>query len=172
MNKAFLSIAFLAAGLMIASCGNNKKPEPQKPAEQAQPEAQAQPQATETQATAEEATPVNTEDRAWYTVDIPTNWEVKQYVSEMTAKKEGAELNFKEQAKADVEKWIENIGKDAEKTDAISTGDITWNLFKNGQGFKTIYVAQVKDGVVRVGSSIDNPNDPEVLNILATVKGK
>lgn len=158
---------------MIASCGNNKKPEPQKQAaDQPQPEAQAQPQASETQVPAEEAIPVNTEDRAWYTVDIPTNWEVKQYVSEMTAKKEGAELNFKEQAKADVEKWIENIGKDAEKTDAISTGDITWSVFQNGQGFKTIYVAQVKEGVVRVGSSLENPNDPEVLNILATVKGK
>lgn len=160
MKKVLLCIAILAAGLMIASCKNNKKPQNQPATQQAAPQA------------APEADPIKTEDRAWYTVDIPANWEVKQYVSEMTAKKEGAELNFKEQAKADVEKWIENIGKDAEKTDAISTGDITWSVFQNGQGFKTIYVAQVKEGVVRVGSSLENPNDPEVLNILATVKGK
>lgn len=160
MKKVLLCIAILAAGLMIASCKNNKKPQNQPATQQAAPQA------------APEADPVKTEDRAWYTVDIPANWEVKQYVSEMTAKKEGAELNFKEQAKADVEKWIENIGKDAEKTDAISTGNITWNVFQNGQGFKTIYVAQVKEGVVRVGSSLENPNDPEVLNILASVKGK
>lgn len=152
--------AILAAGLMIASCKNNKKPQNQPATQQAAPQA------------APEADPVKTEDRAWYTVDIPANWEVKQYVSEMTAKKEGAELNFKEQAKADVEKWIENIGKDAEKTDAISTGDITWNVFKNVYGFKTLYVAQVKDGVVRVGSTYEDPNHPDAIKIIETVKAK
>ena len=154
----------------MISCGNNsnKKPAQEPAAQQAAQSAQA-----EAQTQAPEAEPVKTEDRAWYTVDIPTSWEAKQYVSEMTVKKSGAELNFKEQAKSEVDKWIENINADgAEKSDAISFGDITWNVFKNAQGFKTIYLAQIKDGVVRVGTNIDNPNDPEVIKILETVKGK
>ena len=152
----------LAAGLLMTSCGNNsgKKAESQEPVAQAQ---------TETS----EAETINTEDRAWYTVEIPSSWEVKQYVSEMIVKKAGAELNFKEQAKGNIDNWIESIyvGQ-AEKYDSITTGDITWNVFKNAQGFKTVYVAQVNDGVVRVGSSIADSNDPEVIKILETVKGK
>ena len=91
----------------------------------------------------------------------------------MIVKKAGAELNFKEQAKGNIDNWIESIYTgEAEKYDSITTGDITWNVFKNAQGFKTVYVAQVKDGVVRVGSSVTDPNDPEVIEILRTVKGK
>ena len=170
MKKALFSLAILSAGLMIASCGNNSGKKPaQEPAAQAQ---QAAP-AAQPQNAAPEAEPVKTEDRAWYTVDIPTSWEAKQYVSEMIVKKADAELNFKELAKSDIANWIDNIGNEAEeKLDAISTGDITWNVFKNAQGFKTVYVAQVKDGVVRVGSSVTDPNDPEVIEILRTVKGK
>ena len=154
----------------MTSCGNNsnKKAKNQEPV--AQQAAQPAPKA---EAEVQEAEPVKTEDRSWYTVDIPTSWEAKQYVSEMTVKKSGKELNFKEQAKSDVANWIENIyNEGAEKLDAISTGDITWNVFKNSQGFKTIYVAQVKDGVVRVGTNIENPNDSDVIKIIETVKGK
>ncbi|MBR5075064.1 MAG: hypothetical protein IKX26_07570 [Bacteroidales bacterium] len=171
MKKAVFTLAILAAaGLMIASCGNNSGKKPaQEPAAQAQ---QAAP-APQPQNAASEAESVKTEDRAWYTVDIPASWETKQYVSEMTLKKGGMELNFKEQAKSDVANWIDNIGNEAEeKLDAISTGDITWNVFKNVQGFKTVYVAQVNDGVVRVGTNLVNQNDPEVIKILETVKGK
>ena len=170
MKKAVFTLAILAAGLLIASCGNNsnKKAKTQEPIAQ-----QAQQQAPEPQKAVAEEEPVKTEDRAWYTVDIPTSWEVKQYVSEMTVKKNGAELNFKEQAKSDVANWIEKIfNEGAEKLDAISTGDITWNVFKNVQGFKTIYVAQVNDGVVRVGTNLDNPNSPDVITIIKTVQGK
>ncbi|MBR5399948.1 MAG: hypothetical protein IK103_09190 [Bacteroidales bacterium] len=170
MKKAVFTLAILAAGLMIASCGNNSGKKPaQEPAAQAQQAATA----AQPQNAAPEAEPVKTEDRAWYTVDIPTSWEAKQYVSEMTVKKGGMELNFKEQAKSDEANWIDNIGSEAEeKLDAISTGDITWNVFKNAQGFKTVYVAQVKDGVVRVGTNVENPNEEEIIKILETVKGK
>ncbi len=146
---------------MIASCKNNKKPQNQPATQQAAPQA------------APEADPVKTEDRAWYTVDIPTSWEAKQYVSEMTVRRAGAELNFKEQANSDINNWIENINADGgEKSDAISTGDITWNVFKNVYGFKTLYVAQVKDGVVRVGSTYEDPNHPDAIKIIETVKAK
>jgi hypothetical protein len=169
MKKAVFTLMILAAGLLMTSCGNNsKKAKTQEPvAKQA-----AQP-APAPQAEAQEAETVNTEDRAWYTVDIPVSWETKQYVSEMILKKGNNELNFKEQAKGNIENWIESIYTgETEKLDFFTSGDITWSVFKNAQGFRTVYVAQVNDGVVRVGSSIADPNDPEVIKILETVKGK
>ncbi len=166
MKKALFGLAILTAGLVMVSCGGNKSAKTEE-----QPAAAEQTKAEESEAPAAET--FKTEDRAWYTVDIPSPWKADQYVSEMTVKKEGAELNFKEQAKSDVAKWVENISKAAEsKLSDITTGDITWNVFKNAQNFKTVYVAQVKDGVVRVGSSLEDANDAEVLKILQSVKAK
>ncbi len=166
MKKALFGLAILTAGLVMVSCGGNKSAKTEE-----QPAAAEQTKAEEAQAQAAET--FKTEDRAWYTVDITSPWKADQYVSEMTVKKEGAELNFKEQAKSDVAKWVENISKAAEsKLSDITTGDITWNVFKNAQNFKTVYVAQVKDGVVRVGSSLEDANDAEVLKILQSVKAK
>jgi len=164
MKKTIFSFAIAAVAALMVSCGGkteNNAPEATAEGEQA------------TEQKAEEEVAAKTEDRAWYTVDIPTSWEAKQYASEMIVKKEGAELNFKEQAKGELAKWLENVTKDAESPlDDITTGDITWKVFKNVKEFKTVYVAQVNDGVVRVGSSLEDANDADVLKILGTVKGK
>ena len=89
----------------------------------------------------------------------------------MTVRRAGAELNFKEQANSDINNWIENINADGgEKSDAISAGDITWNVFKNVYGFKTLYVAQVKDGVVRVGSTYEDANNRNLVTFVSRVQ--
>ena len=164
--KKVLFFGAVLAGLTLASCGK-KGAEATTEKDANAPTEQVENKATETEAEAK------VEDRAWYTVAIPASWESKQYVSEMIVKKEGAELNFKEQAKGELAKWVENLTKSAEgKLDDITTGDITWNVFKNDKNFKTVYVAQVKDGVVRVGSSLEDPNDAEVIKILQSVKAK
>ena len=163
MKKTIFSFAIAAiAALTMVSCGN-------KTDNAAGGEATAEGE----QVTEEETSAAKTEDRAWYTVDIPAPWEAEQYASEMIVKKEGAKLNFKEQAKGELAKWLENVGKDAESPlDDITTGDITWKVFKNVKDFKTVYVAKVNDGVVRVGSSLEDANDADVIKILGTVKGK
>lgn len=164
MKKIIFNFALAVAAFTFVACGDKTKTEGQEKADE---------QTTEETTKAAEEVAVKTEDRAWYTVDVPTTWEAKQYASEMIVKKEGAELNFKEEAKGDVAKWIENITKDAEAAlDDITAGDITWKVFKNVKDFKTVYVAQVKDGVVRVGSSLEDANDADVLKVLAGVKGK
>ena len=118
-----------------------------------------------------EGTAVKTEIRCWYSVDIPTTWNAKQYASEMIVKKDDAELNFKEEAKGDLTRWLNNINKDAKFALAdITTGDITWKVFKNVRDFKTVYITQMKDGVVRVGSSIEDVYNADVLKILGNIK--
>ena len=165
MKKIIFNFALVVAAMTFVACGD-------KTAKTEGQEAAAGEQTEET-ANAAEQVEVKTEDRAWYTVDVPTTWEAKQYASEMIVKKDGAELNFKEEAKGDIAKWIENVTKDAEAPlDDITTGDITWKVFKNVKSFKTVYVAQVKDGVVRVGSSLEDANDADVLAVLSGVKGK
>ena len=165
MKKIIINFALVVAAMTFVACGDKTaKSEGQDVATDEQ---------TEETAKAAEEIEVKTEDRAWYTVDVPTTWEAKQYASEMIVKKEGAELNFKEEAKGDIAKWLENVTKDAEAPlDDITTGAITWKVFKNVKNFKTVYVAQVNDGVVRVGSSLEDANDADVLKVLAGVKGK
>lgn len=166
MKKIIFNFALVVAALTFVACGD-------KTAKTEGQDAAASEQTTEETTKAAEEVAVKTEDRAWYTVDVPTTWEAKQYASEMIVKKEGAELNFKEEAKGDLAKWIENITKDAEAAiDDVTTGDITWKVFKNVKDFKTVYVAQVNDGVVRVGSSLEDANDADVLKVLGGVKGK
>jgi len=112
------------------------------------------------------------EDRGWYTVEIPGGFEAKQYVSEMTVSGP-VELNFKEQAEADVANWAKTISAAAdEQLEDISAADVTWQVFRNAQGFKTVYLAQMGHGVIRVGSSSEVPNDPDVLGILNSIKLK
>ena len=165
MKKIIFNFALVVAAMTFVACGDKAKT--------AEGQEAAAGEQTEETAKAVEEVEVKTEDRAWYTVDVPTTWEAKQYASEMIVKKEGAELNFKEQAKGELDKWIENVTKDAEAPlDDITTGDITWKVFKNVKDFKTVNVAQVNDGVVRVGSSLDDANDADVLKILSGVKGK
>ena len=166
MKRIIFNFALVVAAMTFVACGD-------KTAKTEGQEAVADEQTTEETAKAAEEVAVKTEDRAWYTVDVPTTWEAKQYTSQMIVKKEGAELNFKEQAKGELDKWIENVTKDAEAAlDDITTGDITWKVFKNVKEFKTVYVAQVNDGVVRVGSSLEDANDADVLKVLSGVKGK
>lgn len=173
MKKIIFNFALVIATFAFVACGDKAKTTEGQEAKDVE-KTEATNEATETSPKSEQnSATAKTEDRAWYTVDIPAPWESKQYASEMTVKKDGAELNFKEQAKGELAKWIENVTKDAEAPlNDIVTGNITWKVFKNVKNFKTVYVAQVNDGVVRVGSSLEDANDPDVLKILGTVKGK
>lgn len=166
MKKVFFSVAIATLmGVALAACGNKSGNGNDVAADST---ATAEP----TEAVVEEA-PVKTEDRPFYTVDVPAPWEAKQYVSEMVVKKDGAELNFKEGAKSNVADWAANIAPAASaQLDDITTGDITWSVYQNAQSFKTVYLAQVGDGVVRVGSSLEDANDADVLKVLAGVKVK
>ena len=171
MKKIIFNFALVVAAFAFVACGEKAKTSEGQEAKDGD-KTEATSEATEVSPKSDKKD-VKTEDRAWYTVDIPAPWEAKQYTSEMIVKKDGAELNFKEQAKGELAKWLENLAKEAESSlDDITTGNITWKVFKNDKKFKTVYVAQVNDGVVRVGSSLEDPNDADVLKILGTVKGK
>lgn len=173
MKKIIFNFALVVAAFAFVACGNKTKTSEGQEAKNGE-KTEATTNATEEPTKGEQnSATAKTENRAWYTVDIPAPWVAKQYTSEMIVTKDGAELNFKEYAKGELAKWVENLAKEAEASlDDITTGNITWKVFKNDKKFKTVYVAQVNDGVVRVGSSLEDPNDADVLKILGTVKGK
>ena len=83
------------------------------------------------------------------------------------------ELNFKEGAQSDVAKWIENIAPAAEaELDAINIDGRTWQVYQNVQGFKTLYLAQVGEGVVRIGSNVEDAQNADVIGVITGVKAK
>ena len=167
MKKIFLSFAVVALSAMMVSCGGNTSAN----ADQDSTAVEAENEVEEAEA-AEPEVAATVEDRGWYTVEIPAGFEAKQYVSEMTVSGP-AELNFKEQAEADVANWAKNISAAAdEQLDDISAADVTWQVYKNAQGFKTVYLAQMGSGVIRVGSSVEDPNDAAVIGILNSIKLK
>ena len=49
---------------------------------------------------------------------------------------------------------------------------VTWQVYKNAEGYATVYLAQMGNGVIRIGSSSEDPNDPAVIDILNSIKLK
>ena len=168
MKKVFLSFAIAAAAALMASCGNVANTgEGVDSVEVADEAVEVAPE------TIEEPVATKSEDRGFYTVELSDQWEAKQYVSEMTVKKGDIELNFKEGAQSDVAKWIENIEPAAEaELPSISVDGRNWLVYKNVQGFKTLYLAQVGEGVVRIGSNIEDPNNVDIIEVITGVKAK
>ena len=167
MKKVFFSFAVVAMATMMVSCGGNTSTDTNTDSVAVETEVEAE----EVEAEEPEAT-VTAEDRGWYTVEIPEGFEAKQYASEMTISGP-VELNFKEQADADVANWAKVMEAEAdEQLDDISAADVTWQVYKNAEGYATVYLAQMGNGVIRIGSSSDNPNDAAVLAMLNSIKLK
>lgn len=158
MKKAFFSFAVAAvAAFAMASCGGNKS-------EKADATAEAEQPATEQEA--EPAEPLKVETRGqMYDVVVPAGWDSKQYASEMIIKKDAKELNFKEQANGNINDWMAKMNE-ANKQNTVMTGGRTWQVYKNEGNFKVTYLSQFKNAVVRVGSNVENAEDPEVLQVL------
>lgn len=168
MKKVFYSFAIAAVATLMASCGNVTNN-----GENADSVNVADEVATEEVETIDVEVATKSEDRNFYTVDVPAGWEAKQYVSEMIVKNGDMELNFKEGAQSDVAKWIENIAPAAEaELDAIVIDGRTWQVYKNVQGFKTLYLAQVGEGVVRIGSNVEDAQNADVIGVITGVKAK
>ena len=168
MKKVFYSFAIAAVAALMASCGNVTNN-----GENADSVSVADEVATEDVETIEVEVATKSEDRGFYTVDLSSNWEAKQYVSEMIVKNGDIELNFKEGAQSDVAKWIENIAPAAEaELDAIVIDGRTWQVYQNVQGFKTLYLAQVGEGVVRIGSNVEDAQNADVIGVITGVKAK
>lgn len=168
MKKVFYSFAIAAVAGLMASCGNVANTgEAVDSVEVADEVVEEAPE------TIEEPVATKSEDRGFYTVELSDQWEAKQYVSEMTVKKGDIELNFKEGAQSDVAKWIENIEPAAEaELPSISVDGRNWLVYKNVQGFKTLYLAQVGEGVVRIGSNVEDPNNVDIIEVITGVKAK
>jgi len=167
--KLFYSFAIAAVAALMASCGNvANSGEGVDSVEVADEAVEMAPE------TIEEPVATKSEDRGFYTVELTDpNWEAKQYVSEMTVKKGDIELNFKEGAQSDVAKWIENIEPAAEaELPSISVDGRNWLVYKNVQGFKTLYLAQVGEGVVRIGSNVEDAQNADVIGVITGVKAK
>lgn len=168
MKKVFYSFAIAAVATLMASCGNVTNN-----GENADSVDVADEVATEEVETIDVEVATKSEDRGFYTVDLASKWEAKQYVSEMIVKNGDMELNFKEGAQSDVAKWIENIAPAAEaELDAIVIDGRTWQVYKNVQGFKTLYLAQVGEGVVRIGSNVEDAQNADVIGVITGVKAK
>ena len=168
MKNVFYSFAIAAVAALMASCGNVTNN-----GENADSVSVADEVATEDVETIEVEVATKSEDRGFYTVDLSSNWEAKQYVSEMIVKNGDMELNFKEGAQSDVAKWIENIAPAAEaELDAIVIDGRTWQVYQNVQGFKTLYLAQVGEGVVRIGSNVEDAQNADVIGVITGVKAK
>lgn len=168
MKKVFYSFAIAAVAALMASCGNVTNN-----GENADSVNVADEVATEEVVVADEPEATKSEDRNFYTVDVPAGWEAKQYVSEMIVKNGDMELNFKEGAQSDVAKWIENIEPAAEaELPSISVDGRNWLVYKNVQGFKTLYLAQVGEGVVRIGSNVEDAQNADVIGVITGVKAK
>lgn len=167
MKKVFFSFAVAAMAVMMVSCGGNTNADSDKDSVAVETEAEAE----EVEATEPEVSAA-VEDRGWYTVEIPAGFEATQNESEMTITGP-VELNIKEQADADVADCAKVMEAEAdEQLDDISAADVTWQVYKNAEGYNTVYVAQMGHGVIRVGSLSDNPNDAAVLDILNSIKLK
>ena len=167
MKKVFFSFAVAAMAVMMVSCGGNTNADADKDSVAVETEAEAE----EVEATEPEVSAA-VEDRGWYTVEIPAGFEATQNESEMTITGP-VELNIKEQADADVADCAKIMEAEAdEQLDDISAADVTWQVYKNAEGYNTVYVAQMGHGVIRVGSLSDNPNDAAVLDILNSIKLK
>lgn len=167
MKKVFFSFAVAAMAVMMVSCGGNTNADTGIDSVAVETEAEAE----EVEATEPEASAA-VEDRGWYTVEIPAGFEATQNESEMTITGP-VELNIKEQADADVADCAKVMEAEAdEQLDDISAADVTWQVYKNAEGYNTVYVAQMGHGVIRVGSLSDNPNDAAVLDILNSIKLK
>ena len=167
MKKVFFSFAVAAMAVMMVSCGGNTNADADKDSVAVETEAEAE----EVEATEPEVSAA-VEDRGWYTVEIPAGFEATQNESEMTITGP-VELNIKEQADADVADCAKVMEAEAdEQLDDISAADVTWQVYKNAEGYNTVYVAQMGHGVIRVGSLSDNPNDAAVLGILNSIKLK
>lgn len=167
MKKVFFSFAVAAMAVMMVSCGGNTNADTDKDSVAVETEAVAE----EVEATEPEVSAA-VEDRGWYTVEIPAGFEATQNESEMTITGP-VELNIKEQADADVADCAKVMEAEAdEQLDDISAADVTWQVYKNAEGYNTVYVAQMGHGVIRVGSLSDNPNDAAVLDILNSIKLK
>jgi hypothetical protein len=167
MKKSFLSFAVAAMAAMMVSCGGNTNVTTNEDSTAVEVEEDAE----KVEVEADEVGPTE-EDRGWYTVAIPGGFEAKQYVSEMTVSGP-VELNFKEQAEADVANWAKVMEAEAdEQLDDISAADVTWQVYKNAEGYATVYLAQMGNGVIRIGSSSDNPNEAAVIDILNSIKLK
>ena len=168
MKKVFYSFAITAVAALMASCGNVANTgEAVDSVEVADEVVEEAPE------TIDVPVATKSEDRGFYTVELSDQWEAKQYVSEMTAKKGDTELNFKEGAQSDVAKWIENIAPAAEaELDDILIDGRTWKVYQNVQGFKTLYLAQVGGGVVRIGSNVEDPNNVDIIEVITGIKAK
>ena len=171
MKKTFFSIAAATLmGVAFTACGNQTGNGNAADSVVVDEVADEEPTAGET---IDVPVATKTEDRAFYTVELSDKWEAKQYASEMIVKSDNAELNFKEGAQSDVAKWIENIAPAAEaELPGVLVDGRNWLVYKNVQGFKTVYLAQVGEGVVRIGSSVEDPQDPDVLSVIFGVKAK
>ena len=168
MKKVFYSFAITAVAALMASCGNVANTgEAVDSVEVADEVVEEAPE------TIDVPVATKSEDRGFYTVELSDQWEAKQYVSEMTAKKGDTELNFKEGAQSDVAKWIENIAPAAEaELDDILIDGRTWKVYQNVQGFKTLYLAQVGGGVVRIGSNVEDAQNADVIGVITGIKAK
>ena len=168
MKKVFYSFAIAAVAALITSCGNVTNSSDAVDSLDI-----AEENVDGDNETIDVPVATKSEDRGFYTVGMSDQWEAKQYVSEMILKKGGTELNFKEGAQSDVAKWVENIAPAAEaELDGIFIGGRQWQVYKNVQGFKTLYLAQVGEGVVRIGSNVEDPNSVDIIEILSGVKAK
>ena len=168
MKKVFYSFAISAVIALMASCGNITNSGEAVDSVDVADEVES-----EEVETIDVEVATKSEDSGFYTVDLSSNWEAKQYVSEMTVKKDDIELNFKEGAQSDVVKWIENIAPTAEaELESIVIDGRTWQVYQNVQGFKTLYLAQVGEGVVRIGSNVEDAQNADVISVIIGVKAK
>ena len=172
MKKVFFSFAVAAMAVMMVSCGGNTNADADKDSVAVETEAEAEEVEATATVTTEAAAAKLSITKTAYTVEIPAGFEATQNESEMTITGP-VELNIKEQADADVADCAKVMEAEAdEQLDDISAADVTWQVYKNAEGYNTVYVAQMGHGVIRVGSLSDNPNDAAVLGILNSIKLK
>lgn len=171
MKKTIFSIAITALmGMAFTACGNQTGKSDAADSAEVDEAAVEEPTVGDTISVPVATT---TEDRAFYTVELNDKWEAKQNASEMIVTSDKAELKFKEGAQSDVAKWIENIEPIAEtELPSIMVDGRTWQVYKNVQGYPIVYLAQVGGGVVRINSTVEDPEDPDVLSVIFGVKAK
>ena len=161
MKKTFIS--FVVAGmaaLVMTACGGNKSEKAEAPAEGEQTEQTAEEEITK------EPQKVETVGQV-YQLAVPAGWESKQYASEMIVKKDAKELNFKDN-NGNIEDWVANLNADNKLEDAVVCGR-TWQVYQNENNFKFIYLTQIGEHVLRVGSNVEDPKDQEVMMALCGV---
>ena len=83
-------------------------------------------------------------------------------------KKDNKELNFKDN-KGNIADWVAKLKAENKQEDLVAAGR-TWQVYKNEYNYKVAYLTQIGEHVLRVGSTVEDPQDAEVLSVLAAVR--